>query len=128
MLDFKNHQLISNIQAQKIVGIMESHDCVVVGSYGRNEKLQTYRDIDFLSFKPLIDLQVELSKYFKDKISFIRMGPKYMKYTINNKYHVDVWKTSTQTFKQDLYRRITPKHKIIFGADKDKAINKFMCI
>lgn len=103
--------MIPNKISKQIVSVLKSRNTVPVGSFGRDSKLENYKDLDFLTTNSLSDML----NYAKRKwdIKIIKNGKQYISFKIDDKYQVDIWHTTKENFLKDYIKRYLPKHKVI---------------
>ena len=105
--------MIDNKTAHEIVSIFNKLNCIVVGSYGRSSHEKEYKDLDFITIEPLNKIENELKKVVKD-VKVTKNGLKYKSFLIDDKYHIDVWKTEKESFYKRYLQRTLDKTKLMY--------------
>jgi len=104
---------INNKDAHKLVSIFGKAGCIVTGSYARSSHENEYKDIDFITLKPLNDIYKEISNKF-DKIEVLKNGNKYMSLLLDGKYNIDIWYSTKSDFYKTYMLRTLAKEKLIY--------------
>jgi hypothetical protein len=65
---------ISNDEAHELVKLMQSLNCLCVGSYSRDPNKKTYKNLDFMTFGALEPLLIDLENYTLDNDYSLSIG------------------------------------------------------
>ncbi len=98
---------IPNKDAKKLVSHYAMLNLIPVGAYGRSSHDEFYNDLDFLTFENINPINLNIDK-------ILSHGSQYLSFIDKNGYHIDIWKTSRDTFYKDYVNRTLPKEKIIY--------------
>ena len=104
---------MDNKTAHNLVSIFSKIKCIPVGSYGRSSHDPLYKDLDFVTLESLSKIKIVVERLFQD-MKIVRSGEKYLSLLINNKYKVDIWKTTKEEFYKTYMTRILDKKKLIY--------------
>jgi len=105
--------MINNKAAKQYVSKLGKIGLIPVGSYGRSSHEESYKDLDFLSFKDLSEVYDYIFLNYKVK-EVMKSGNKFIQVKLQNDNIIDVWKTSKDTFYEDYLSRILTKEKMIY--------------